>query len=378
MRIGIDARSAMAVNDGIGRYACELLAEYAKRDSADEYFVLKNPLTRVSFALDERFHEIVVDAGRFGAGAQLSLPRLLRPLRLDVFHALHFSLPLAYRGAMVMTVHDILPILSPWSFGRGAVGNAVASTYINLLIRASIHRSRLVAVSSENTLRDVVTHLHADPQKLRKAYLGINVAEFAPPPEAEVVPARLGLHGPFFLTVTNFKPHKNTGRLVEAFRLVRQTHPEASLAIIGADARGLARGLGDPQMLAAENIKVLGYQDDATVTALMSQAIAFVYPSRYEGFGFPLVEAMAAGAAVVSSTAASLPELGGDAVLYADPDDARGFADGMARIMKDGALRKSLQEQGRRRAASFQWSATADAMLAMYREAARQGGGADS
>lgn len=373
MRIGIDARAAMAVNDGIGRYACELLAEYARRDGSDEYVVLKNPSTRVSFALDERFREVVVDAGRFGVAEQRALPHLLRPLHLDVFHALHFSLPLAYRGAMVMTVHDILPILSPWSFGRGAIGNALASKYISWVIRASIRRSTLVAVSSENTLRDVVTHLHADPQKLRKAYLGIDVADFAPPPGANAVPARLGVQGPFFVTVTNFKPHKNTARLVEAFRLLRQTYPEISLAIIGADARGLARVLGDPRELAGENINVLGYQDDATVTALISQSVAFVYPSRYEGFGFPLVEAMAAGAAVVSSTAASLPELGGDAVLYADPDDTRAFADAMARIMTDETLRGALQERGRRRAATFQWSATADTMLAMYREAAERG-----
>lgn len=370
MRIGIDARAAMQVNDGIGRYACELLAEFSRRDSADEFIVLKNPLTRVSFALDGRFREIVVAADRFGAQEQMVLPGLLSSLRLDVFHALHFALPLAYRGAMVMTVHDILPILSPWSFGRGGMRNVVASAYLSMVIRASIRRSRLVAVSSDNTLRDVVTHLHADERKLRKAYLGINSAEFTPPSDAPEVPARLGLTRPFFLTVTNFKPHKNTARLVEAFRLFRQHTPGTSLAIVGADARGLAQSLGDPRALAAEDIHILGYQDDRTVTALLSRSIAFVYPSLYEGFGFPVVEAMAAGAPVISSTAASLPELGGDAVLYVDPNDARAFVSAMEMVFRDEQLRRTLREKGRIQANTFSWRSTAEAMLGMYREAA--------
>jgi hypothetical protein len=138
MRIGIDARGAMKVNDGIGRYATELLKEYSRGDHPHEFFVLKNPLTRMSFAYDRRFHEIVVQHDRFGVREQLLLPRSLAPLHLDVFHALHFALPVAYRGAAVMSVHDILPLLSPWSFGRSGLRNSAASAYLSALIRLSI------------------------------------------------------------------------------------------------------------------------------------------------------------------------------------------------------------------------------------------------
>ena len=374
MRIGIDARATMGVNDGIGRYATELLKEFSRRDDGHEYIVLKNPRTRVSFALDSRFREIVVSTERFGVKEQVVLPRILAPLGLDLFHALHAALPLAYRGVMVMTVHDILPVLNPWSFGRGGLRNRIASAYFTGLLRASLRRATFVAVSSENTCRDLKSHLGVNPERLRKIYLGLDQGGFAAPRGADTMPGRLGLAAPFFLTVTNFKPHKNTGMLLRAFRLVREQLPEVQLAVVGADERGLAKTLGPPEALASEGIHVLGYQDDETVAGLMSMATAFVYPSLYEGFGFPIVEAMASGAPVITSSAASLPELGGDAVLYIDPNDPVHIAHAMQRVYADVPLREELRQKGKEQAASFRWKDNADAVLLMYRDAVHRRG----
>ncbi len=369
MRIGIDARATMMANDGIGRYATELLKEYARRDDGHEFYVLKNQLTGISFAFDSRFHEIVVRTDRFGLKEQMALPRILSPLRLDLFHSLHSALPLAYRGVMVMTVHDIIPVMSPWSFGRSGLRNWMASTYMTGLVRLCVRRASLVAVSSENTRRDMIQHLGARPERLRRVYLGINHEEFVPPPDAQQIPSRLGLSQPFFLTVTNFKPHKNTGMLLDAFRLMRKRIPDAQLAVVGADARSLAKHLGNFDMLAAEGIHILGYQDDATVTGLMSTTTAFVHPSLYEGFGFPVVEAMASGAPVITSSAASLPELGGDSVLYIDPNDPADIARAMEKICTDAALRDDLRKRGKVQAGTFRWKDNADAMLQVYRDA---------
>lgn len=369
MRICIDARATMEANDGIGRYATELLKEYARRDNRNEYIVLKNAQTKVSFAFDDRFREIVLETSRFSIKEQLELPRLIAPLGLDLFHSLHSALPLAHRGVMVMTVHDIIPVISPWSFGRGGVKNRIASFYMTNLVRQCVNRAAFVAVSSESTRRDMIEHLGAKPGRLRRIYLGINHAEFAPPPDAATVPERVGLAPPFFLTVTNFKPHKNTAMLLRAFRLLHERQPSVQLAIVGADARKFAKNLGDADALASEGIRILGYQDDRTVTALMATTIAFVQPSLYEGFGFPVVEAMTAGAPVITSSAASLPELGGEAVLYVDPDDPADIARAMERVIVEPGLRETLRTKGKAQAARFTWKDNADAMLELYHDA---------
>jgi glycosyltransferase involved in cell wall biosynthesis len=359
----------MAFNDGIGRYAIALIDEFSRRDDGHEYVVLKNPRTKVSFEVDSRFREIVVSAARFSLKEQVVLPRLLAPLGLDLFHSLHAALPLAYRGVMVMTVHDLLPVLYPWILGRSGLKNKVGSTYFAGLLRSSVRRATFVAVASENTRRDLISHLGVKPERVRKIYQGINQEEFATPPGAETIPGRVGLTGPFFLTVTNFKPHKNTEMLLRAFRIFRERIPNVQLAIVGADERGLGKTLGTPTGLASEGIHILGYQDDETLAGLMAMATAFVFPSLYEGFGLPILEAMAWGAPVITSSASSLPELGGDAVLYIDPNDPVQIAQAMQKLYSDAALRAELRRKGKTQAGTHRWKDNADGVLLMYSDA---------
>jgi glycosyltransferase involved in cell wall biosynthesis len=366
MRIGIDARGAMKVTDGIGRYATELLKEFARRKDAHEYFVLKNPVTRVSFAYDNRFKEVVVEEGRFSLQEQVALPGILNRLHLDVFHALHFCLPVGYRGPSVMSVHDILPLINPWSFGRSALRNAVSATYLSGLIRMSIRRASVVIVSSENTRQDMITHLGTDPQRMQMVYLGIDHLAAAPEAASDSLLAQLGIRRPFLLTVTNFKPHKNTGALIEAFRMARPALPDLHLGIVGDNPRGFAEEYGSKEELAAEGIHILGYLDDATIAGLMAASIAFVYPSLYEGFGFPVLEGMAAGVPVISSSAASLPELGGDAVMYVDPHAPEQMASAIRKLCSDEDLRRDYAARGRVQATHFPWSATADTTMDIY------------
>jgi glycosyltransferase involved in cell wall biosynthesis len=369
MRIGIDARAAMKVNDGIGRYATELLREFAARDLDHEYIVLKNAQTKVSFAFDARFREIVVPADRFSIQEQAVLPRVLNPLGLDLFHSLHFAVPLWYRGAMVATVHDILPVMNSWSFGRGALRNALASTYVAFLVRQAVKRCRLVLVDSDNTLKDMTKHLGTDPGRLQRVYLGSDHAGRGVSGDSQELLRRLGLQRPFLLSVTNFKPHKNTGELIEAVRLLRRSMPDLQLGIIGANPRGFAEQHGTTEQLAREGVHILGYLDDGLVDQLMSSATVFVYPSRYEGFGFPVVEAMRNGAPVVSSDAASLPELGGDAVVYVHPGDPEALARTLAEVSMDPRMQESLRTRGRSQAEKFTWRRTATETLLLYDEA---------
>ena len=369
MRIGIDARAAMQMNDGIGRYATELLRAFAAQDLDHEYIVLKNAQTKVSFAFDPRFREIVVPVDRFSVQEQVVLPRVLNSLGLDLFHSLHFAVPLRYRGAMVVTVHDILPVMSPGSFGRGALCNALASTYVAFLVRAAMKRCRLMLVDSDNTLKDMTTHLGADPGRMRRVYLGSDHAGRCVGGDSQDLLRRVGLHRPFMLSVTNFKSHKNTGELIQAMRLLRRSMPELQLGIIGANPRGFAEQHGTTEQLAREGVRILGYLDDSLVDQLMSSATVFVYPSRYEGFGFPVVEAMRNGAPVVSSDAASLPELCEDAVVYVHPGEPEALARALAEVSRNPHMQESLRTRGRAQAEQFTWRRTATETLRVYDEA---------
>jgi len=371
MRIGIDARAAVDVTDGIGRYAHELLKAYAGMDNDVEYCVLKNPRTPLSFAFDRRFREIVVSSERFGPGEQVSLPRLLSGLRLDLFHSLHATLPLGYGGVKVTTIHDIFPLLLPWSFGGSGLKNAFASTYYGLLVDLSLRRARLAIVDSDATARDVRSRFGGKLPGLRRIYLGID--HIRPPAAAQGAPE---VRPPYLLTVTNFKPHKNTENVIAAFRTVRESIPGLTLAVVGHDARARAESLGRPEELRAQGVRLLGYVEDDVLAGLLASAEAFVYPSLYEGFGFPVLEAMASGVPVITSSSASLPELGGDAVLYADPRDVPAIAAAILRVCGDSALRDDLRTRGLRRASGFRWGDTARETFTAYGEAVGTKGGA--
>jgi glycosyltransferase involved in cell wall biosynthesis len=371
MRICIDARAAVSVTDGIGRYAVELLRAYSERNDDNRYIVLKGVYTPMSFAFDERFSEVVTPLERFGIREQISLPGLLAGFKVDLLHSLHATLPIRYRGRKVMTVHDIFPILIPWSFGRNGVKNAAAAAYYASLVRMSLKCATLVIVDSDHTGRDLREHMGFDRRRLRRIYLGIDHLQGAPEERKEDVLSRFSLARPFLITVTNYKPHKNTRKVLDAFRLIRKEIPGMSLAIVGNDARDFAGNLGRPDHLEAENVHVLGYVGDDALGGLLSAAAAFVFPSLYEGFGFPVLEAMAAGTPVVTSAVASLPEVGGDAVLYVDPNDPSSIAGAVLGVCRDEALRSSLRARGLAQAGKFKWKETAAQTIGIYEEAVR-------
>jgi glycosyltransferase involved in cell wall biosynthesis len=214
----------------------------------------------------------------------------------------------------------------------------------------------------------MMEHLGTSAGKMQRVYLGINHVQYRDSGADEALLVRLGLPRPFLLTVTNFKPHKNTGALIEAFRLARRTMPALQLAIVGDNPRGFAEAFGTAEELAAQGIHILGYLDDDAVAGVMAASTAFVYPSLYEGFGFPVLEAMAAGVPVITSSAASLPELGGDAVLYVQPREPEDIARAITALCTSTDMQSDLRRRGRTQAAQFPWKATADATMKIYQD----------
>lgn len=371
MRIGIDARGAMKVTDGVGRYAIELLRAFSKRDDDNQYFVLKNPQTNFSFEYDHRFHELSVSLNRFSIEEQLFLPGILSRLKLDLFHSLHATLPLAHKGAKIVTVHDIFPIFLPWSFGGGTVRNKFTAVSFSALLRLCLKKATLVIADSVHTARDLSAHLDLDPGRVRQIYPGTDhlFPSKKPSPKSSDSPEIHAISKPYLITVTNFRPHKNMDKILEAFRLIRSRIPSFTLVVIGDDPKGRASRLGSLEEFEAQKVRLLGFVSDGMLANLLESSEAFLFPSLYEGFGFPILEAMARGTPVITSAIASLPEVAADAAVYVDPNNAEAIAQAVMNLHTNKKLKKDLQDRGRRQAKKFQWQHTAEKTLRVYDEA---------
>jgi glycosyltransferase involved in cell wall biosynthesis len=267
---------------------------------------------------------------------------------LDVFHFSDWMYPPQRGGVRVTTIHDLFPLRRPhW----------VHPQTLRMHSRKYAHAARtcdLIVVNSEFTAGEVVELLGFSRDRICVAHPGINPS-FGPDG-----PSR-DLGGPYLLTVATLERRKNLETLLNAMTIVRASHPELRLAVAGAP------GWQGPS-LDAEGVLPLGYVDDEELAALYRGAKVFVYPSRFEGFGMPIVEAMACGAPVVSSAHRSLDEASGEAALRADPDDAEAIASAIEQAL---AQADDLIARGHLHARRFTPRAAGETILRGYEQASR-------
>jgi len=378
VKIVVDARWIFPRLSGIGLYTRELIERLAAAGGGHTYVLLfQRPdvearvrrSTRLDRAPNVRF-ERVAD-GIFSPTGQWRMPRRLRRWGADVFHSTNYFIPYAAfprsgggRTRCVATVHDLIPLLFPQYTPR-ALKTRLMPLFRRLL-RETVRRADAVIVPSECSRRDVLRHLGMPAgcgDRVVVVPQGVD-ARFRPAPE----PAR----EPWLLYVGRFDPYKNVPRLVEVFARVRERVPDARLRIVGEpdprypEARRTAERLG----LGDETIRWDGYLGDEGLVAAYQGAAAAVLLSSYEGFGLPVLEAMACGVPVVCSDCASLPEVAGDAAMLVPPDDPDAAAGALVRVLTDRALAAGMREKGLRRAAAFTWEETARRTLEVYERAA--------
>lgn len=278
--------------------------------------------------------------------------------RPDVAFVPAHTLPFAFPGRAVVTVHDLGYKFFPEAH---PVKDRI---YLDLTTRYSARRAAIVLADSIATAADLTRFYGTPPEKVRVAYPGVD----APPQgDAAAVRAKFGLPERYFVFVGTLQPRKNIERLCQAFAAVRAEFPDVGLVLAGAQG-----WLYNPDWTAdIDGIIQTGYVTDAEKGALLRNAVALAFPSLYEGFGFPVLEAMHAGTAVVCSRTSSLPELAGDAAVLADAEDTDSIAAALRRVLVDDALRAKLVAAGSTQAARFTWDACAQAVLAALLEAAR-------
>ena len=292
----------------------------------------------------------------------LLLARLARREGVDVLHSVAMTGPLRTTMPHVVTVHDLI-----WMDVPDSPDPMTVRVWRALVPRVARAADRVIAVSHA-TGDDVVRRLRVPSERVDVVHQG-----FGQPPRAAPVEvrARFGLgDGPLLLAVSALKSHKNLLRLVRAFALVRRRAPEVALVIPGNPSPYQETLHEEAERLGvAASVHFPGFVDDAELEGLYAAATVSVFPSLHEGFGFPLLEAMARSVPVACSDVSALPEVAGDAARYFDPHDERDIADALLGLLSDAGERERLIELGSARAATFTWRKTAEGTLASYERA---------
>jgi glycosyltransferase involved in cell wall biosynthesis len=366
MKIAIDARKWR--DYGIGTYVRNLVRHLAHLDRETTYFLLCDRADEAVLRdLAENFVPVVDDSTGYGVREHVSIPRKLQKRGVDLFHSPHYVLPLLCRRKSVVTIHDCIHLLFP-----EYLPTRLAYRYAKFMMGSAVGRSRLVFTVSEASRRDILQfYPDADADRIQVVPNAIDETMLADPGEEEMerVKERYQIRGRFVLYAGNIKPHKNLDRLIAAFGLLKQRggHEDVKLLIIGDEINkypSLRRRVEAAGV--RQDVRFFGFVPEQTLAALYRLASVFAFPSLYEGFGLPPLEAMACGTPVVTSNMSSIPEVVGDAALLVDPYDVAAIADGLERVLGDAALRQALVARGLERVRAFSWERSVRAIHAGY------------
>src|SRR5579875_288337 len=372
-RVLVDATAVPADRGGVGRYVDGLLAALGEvgadlaivcqRADAERYSQLAPQATMVPgpAAIAHRPARL--------AWEQTGLPLVAEQVAAQVVHSPHYTMPLRVGRPVVVTIHDATFFTSP------EAQTAVKGTFYRSATRTALRRATRVIVPSKATRDELVRVLDADPTRIDVAYHGVDTKVFHAPTDAEKarVAARLGIRGPYVAFLGILEPRKNVPNLIRGWvRAVDWRDDPPTLVLAGGSG-------WDDEVDAAiaevpSHLRVVrpGFLRMADLPGYLGGATVVTFPSHGEGFGLPVLEAMACGAPVLTTHRLSLPEVGGDAVAYTEPD-AESIGSALSSLLDDGARRRELSTAAIARAQEFTWTASAEAHLACYTRAVAQG-----
>jgi glycosyltransferase involved in cell wall biosynthesis len=378
VKVAIDIRRI--ADFGVGTYIRNIVRALARVDRVDEYVLIgtRERLRELS-DLPEAFHLQPLPSQQASLHGMLTLNEIVRRERCDLLHVPHlYKTPRVVPCPTVVTVHDVLDFLHT----RAPRGNAWRRYVRYQLARLALRRASRVIAVSKSTRNDLQRVFGVAAQKMDVIYNAIDprfLAGHATPDEKASIAERYQVNQPFILYVGNVRPHKNLVRLIEAFSVLKAAlakqgaYPELKLLIIGDDVSS------HPDLRRAvirsgvqNDVRFLGFVPLDVLRVFYDAAKVFAFPSLYEGFGLPPLEAMAHGTPVVTSNTSSLPEVVGAAALLANPENPFDIAHAMQRALTDAELRERLKASGYERVQHFSWDVAAQRVLNVYRAALRK------
>ena len=362
--IAIDAR--MLEHSGIGTYLRNLLTQLAAYENEYVFEVITRRREVLRDLPANRFRFVAARSAIYSLSEQWEIARLAR--HAQILHSPHYNASLLYRGKLVVTIHDLIHLTDP-TVGRSLAARFYARPMFNLVAR----RADCIVANSEFTKQQIVEHLPVSPSKVSVAYLGVS-ERFRPRDHTEAfrrASSLLGVSRPYILFVGNLKPHKNVNTLIRAFaQICARSDFDHQLAILGDDHKWKAGLVNESMSLGlAERVIFAPHVPYQDLPWVYTAADMLVMPSLIEGFGLPVLEAMACGTPVVCSRAASLPEVAGDAAEYFEPSSVEDLAMAIERILRSSQFQTTLRSKGLERAKLFSWEEFARRHCEVYRQA---------
>ena len=364
----LDGRSATDHFPGIGRYVSNLAQALVPLLGNDEnLIILRDPTRPSQWQLPAASDKVIIldtAVSQFSLQQQWQIPQLLKTHTISCYHSPYFIMPYRLNVPTILTLYDLIPQKYPeYVSGRARIMS-------NILTKIALRRANAFLSISEATRQDFLANYKLDAATVTTTPLAID-PKFTPQLETAIQTIRdkYDLPSEYILYLGINKPHKNLVHLIRAWQQVQTNlNPKQALVIAGAwddrypEAKQLVTELN------LNNVKFTGPIQDADLPALYSGADLFVFPSIYEGFGLPVLEAMACGTAVTCSNTSSLPEVGGNAVRYFNPTNIEDISQQIITLLKDATLRKTQSKNGLQQAAKFTWHNTAQATLTIYRK----------
>ena len=343
-------------HSGIGRYVQELITHLGMINTEHEFVVFLKKEAYDTFVLPNKtWKKVLADIHWYGGEEQVRLSRIINREHVDLMHFPHWNVPLLYRGPFVVTIHDLIM----FHYARrdasthGALVYKIKDTLHRFIVKHAVTRATHIFATSQFTKDDIVNTLHVPEKKISVTYQAPfehakNGAE-----DAGAVLEIWHIQKPYVLYVGNAYPHKNLEKLVDAWRVFFQRNPEYQLVFAGKDSpwyeslKAHARGVG--------SIIFTGFVDDAQLSALYENAHLYVFPSLYEGFGLPPLEAMTYGVPVISSSASCLPEVLGDGAMYFDSTHVDDIVHALEQGTGNEELRYDLRKNEKDEVKRYSW-----------------------
>ncbi len=353
---------------GLGRYNQKLLEHLFLIDKENQYIVLMRQLPK-DIVWPTNFQVKIVNVAWYGLAEQLVLPIVLYRLKPDLVHFPHFNVPILYRAKFIVTIHDL--IMTKFPSRKTSTLNYFTFSFKRLayqiIIKSAVKRAKNIIAVSNFTAQDIVNYFHlnkAQSQKIKVIYEGLSLIN-----EKQDIKL-LDLPEKYFLYVGNAYPHKNLEFLIKTFKDFLLTHPDFYLILVG-NKNYFYKQLETwaKAYLASVSKRVIfaGFIDDNDLISYYRQAKAYIFPSLYEGFGLPALEAFQQQLPVLSSNSSCLPEVLGEAALYFDPNRAEELLEKMETIIKNQDLKNKLILAGQEQLKKYSWQQAAIDTLALYK-----------
>jgi len=367
MKIGIDIRELQKGKaTGIGRYLLDFLKFIAENKHEWEFVLFGNQNTEIKLDAPN-IKKIIIPEHFRPFWDQLQLPFYLNEEKVDVFLTPYFKAPLFISCKLLLIINDLMPIAFA---GYHRLKTLHKRIYFASLAKHAAVRANKIITISQYSKQDILRLFNVPVNRVEVVYLGVDKRYHPHKPDAQVISSKYGINRSFILYFGNFKPHKNVKTLIEAYSgLCKETKSQYQLVLGGKKDKyclELERLIG--QLELEQNVIFTGSIPEEDLPLIYSAASLFVFPSFYEGFGLPPLEAMACGVPVIASKATSLPEVVGDAGILVNPDDANAIKTAITNILGDSALRNSLITKGLEKASQFETCKTAEKILKVLEE----------